>query len=345
MQVKSKRERIFGAKATDDMDAIGTARSIETIDAARLTARAQHPDRGLYAGAVFRLRESSHSQTGQLLHAIPELVRRRIHAAFPEGDPRQLHKLLSNAEFLERLHDLRLEVRRDPVLRRLLLRLFASLGLPTHELYCDVPRLRAVPHNGHANESARAVHFLHRDPWYANPQCQWNWWFPVFDIAANQSFSIYPRCFDRAVANDSAQFSWEEWSSQGGFQARPVRTADGSSAPSGQHFPAPLADPADPDRFAVTAKAGELILFSGSHLHGTDFNSSGATRWSLELRSVLREDLTELRGAPNTDNESSGSVLMEYRTLQDGCTPNVEEAAHYLAATSNRSSEARSTSG
>jgi hypothetical protein len=46
------------------------------------------------------------------------------------------------------------------------------------------------------------------------------------------------------------------------------------------------------------------LCFSGAHLHASVPNTSGSTRFSVELRTVTGDDIQARRGAPNVDGEA-----------------------------------------
>ena len=53
--------------------------------------------------------------------------------------------------------------------------------------------------------------------------------------------------------------------------------------------------------FRVAGGSGDMIVFSGSHLHGTVPNLSGRIRYSIDFRVYQSEDLRERVGAKNQD--------------------------------------------
>jgi hypothetical protein len=59
--------------------------------------------------------------------------------------------------------------------------------------YFDVPRLRTSTAGGYlTSEIAYAFH-PHCDTWYSAPQCQTNWWFPVYEIELSNGTAFHPR--------------------------------------------------------------------------------------------------------------------------------------------------------
>jgi len=61
-----------------------------------------------------------------------------------------------------------------------------------------------------------------------------------------------------------------------------------------------------------SCKAGEILLFSGAHLHRTLPQALDRTRFSLDARLVHLVDHAQGLGAPNVDGRSRGSALRDY---------------------------------
>lgn len=272
----------------------------------------------VFSGEIFRL--AGATATSALIERLRGLIKRQLGVENCE-DP----ALAADADFfLRHMHILRQNIRFDGGVRTALLFFLHEIGLDPHAVYCDTPRLRAIPPGSEKNPDARPLHFIHRDPWYANPHCQWNFWFPVFDVDASRSFALYPEYFHRPIQNDSARFDYEDWNRRGGFQSWGVAIDPEKIYPCAQETP----DPAGA-RVAI-AGAGEALLFSAAHLHGTLANTSDRIRYSLELRVVRASDLASGNSAPVLDNQSRGSTLYDYFRLTDQQHPPRDLIAAYL---------------
>jgi hypothetical protein len=62
---------------------------------------------------------------------------------------------------------------------------------------------------------------------------------------------------------------------------------------------------------------GSLIIFSAQQLHSTVPNTSGRARWSIDFRTVNRDDVCRLRGAPNVDSSCTGTSLRDFLRATD----------------------------
>ena len=63
---------------------------------------------------------------------------------------------------------------------------------------------------------------------------------------------------------------------------------------------------------------GEILCFSGAHLHASVPNTSGAARFSTEIRTVNIDDIRSRRGAPNVDGAEAPPKNDWFRRLSDG---------------------------
>jgi hypothetical protein len=54
----------------------------------------------------------------------------------------------------------------------------------------------------------------------------------------------------------------------------------------------------------LVVEPGDLLCFSGAHLHASVPNTSGVTRFSLEARTVDVDDVASGRGGPNVDGQA-----------------------------------------
>jgi hypothetical protein len=62
----------------------------------------------------------------------------------------------------------------------------------------------------------------------------------------------------------------------------------------------------------IMGKAGSVLIFSAAHLHSTVPNTSGATRFSIDFRTVNRADIESGAGAKNVDSHCTGTSLRDF---------------------------------
>lgn len=261
---------------------------------------------GIYGGEIFKLPATPASLA--LVQAVRELTADRLRHL--GSDPRQAQFQTGNDDFFKVITGIRQEIAAAESYRHRQEDLLAELGFVLPAIAYDVVRLRAVQHAGHENPRAAAAYFAHRDTWYANPLAQINFWLPLYEVAADQGFSIYPDYFLRPVKNSSAQFDYAEFMKYVGWQNHRA-----AAAPTFQAVYPTATEPFDPSqacRFAM--RAGELLIFSAAQLHQTFPNLSGETRFSVDFRVVHRADHQAGRGAVNVDTDAVGSTLADYHT-------------------------------
>ncbi|MBP7283382.1 MAG: phytanoyl-CoA dioxygenase family protein [Leptospiraceae bacterium] len=175
-----------------------------------------------------------------------------------------------------------------------------ELNFPIKNTYFDLLRLRNITSYMHLVEDAKPAFAIHRDTWYANPETQINWWIPLFDVNAYDTFAFYPKYFTKAVKNNSHEFNYDIWNNTGGFQ---------SSLENRTRIFPELKEKIDfTDELKISCHAGDLLVFSAAHLHGTRPNTTGQTRFSLDFRTV---EIDDILGAPSVDNFSKGSIFKD----------------------------------
>lgn len=251
----------------------------------------------IYSGGIILLPSTKAS------HDLIKATKRQVVDSFGP-DYRQAHTHLSDDKFFAKLITLKADVYNDQNIRTLSARVISEYGFVLEGTFFDPPRLRANKHNGYLDPKAQAAFRSHRDTWYGNPQAQINWWLPLHDVTGADSFSFYPQFFDQPIANNSVEFDYDDWSTRVGF--------GNSQLGKGGPYPAPVNEPADHSAQSFNLAQGQVLLFSAAHLHRSNPNSTGLTRFSIDFRTVSEADTKASIGAPNVDNDSVGSSLRDY---------------------------------
>ena len=231
------------------------------------------------------------------------------------GDPTQVHAVLAPAEQVEHLGRLRRDYAQDGAVRARWRELFESIGLPAEQVARDRLLLRFQTH--HLDDATRAgnIHTdpldLHRDTWGSNLYAQINWWAPVYPLDAGRTMAIYPALWDRPLQNSTAGFELPR-------VVQRNRQAGGQGISVDEVIPHPL-EPVDPAlAVPVIIEPGQIIAFSGAHLHASIPNATGRTRISVDTRSVSIEDTRAGRGARNVDGHSRWMAPGWFRRVSDG---------------------------
>jgi ectoine hydroxylase-related dioxygenase (phytanoyl-CoA dioxygenase family) len=177
--------------------------------------------------------------------------------------------------------------------------------------YFDVPRLRTSTSDNYLTTGIAYAFHPHRDTWYSAPQCQINWWIPVYDITPENGLAFHLRYWDKALKNSSRNYNYYRWNAEGRKAAAKQIGKDTREQPKPEE-PVEL----DP-QLRVIAPPGGIIAFAGAHLHSSVPNTSGYTRFSIDFRTVNLEDVTNNVGAPNLDSQCTGTTLRDYLSCVD----------------------------
>ncbi|QDV85666.1 hypothetical protein [Planctomycetes bacterium TBK1r] len=253
----------------------------------------------LYAGTVFLL-PSSETTLRMRDHCWD-----RVCQVFGD-DPRNASKRLSGDQLFQKAGLLRREFYESDVCRQGIADLLRQTGCDANQHLCDPVRLRVITEGGHHNPAAAPVYYAHRDTWYSNPQCQITWWMPLHPVSKYETFSFLPFYFDRAVDNDSGGFDYRQWTSKGTDLKIGWQDAEAGRR---ELYPRLQESLPQAQRVAFEAQAGEVIVFSGQHLHQTVPIESGETRLSIDFRTVCLPDHDKGLGPKNVDNRSTGDAL------------------------------------
>jgi hypothetical protein len=229
-------------------------------------------------------------------------------APFP---PEKAQFDLSVNEFIGIIGPLKSKFTNDLVTKYLIQDVLRSFGCDLNKTYFDVPRLRIVPADGYLSSGVSYAYKAHRDTWYSSPLAQINWWMPVFAIVPERAMSFYPEYWNKNISNSSSCFDYEEWCAVGRQQAATQVNEDA------RKHPLPLETVSDVSELRIAASMGDLTLFSAAHLHATVPNNSGLTRFSIDFRTVFEDDLLKGNGAPDVDNASTGTTLIDYLRASD----------------------------
>jgi hypothetical protein len=234
-------------------------------------------------------------------------VERLLTDAFAAAAPPDAQAALGDDEFRSRAPAVRAAFRRDQRARTLLHPVVDRFGLDATTTYWDRLNLRVLPSGAEPGHHADVALGAHRDSWSSNVYAQVNWWVPLYPITAERAVAFYPRHWTRPLPNTSGAWDLDE--------LRRQRAAGGPvTVPL---IPEPH-DPPDPsDAVVVVVQPGDVLLFSGAHLHATVPNASGRPRFSVEIRTVALDDLHAGRGAPNVDGAAPRVPWGWFRNVAD----------------------------
>jgi len=171
-----------------------------------------------------------------------------------------------------------------------------ELGEDPADYLFDVPRLRVVPHYDYLHAGISYAYKPHRDTWYGSVQCQINTWMPVHGVVPEQTMMINPEYFTKPVSNSSADWQLSNWIS------KERKLASINITEETRPHPVPLEEVSSSNEARIAPNGGEMLIFSGAHLHGTVPNRTEQTRFSVDFRLMHIEDLKAGRGPVNVDS-------------------------------------------
>ncbi len=226
-----------------------------------------------------------------------------IREAFETEDPVRAQFGLGRDEYLSRVEALQRRFRKDDAAKELFLAALGHVGVDLRRTSWDWLYLRVSPHGDeHAGRRTAKLGF-HRDTWSSNVYAQTNWWAPIYPITAGRTIAFYPAYWDEPLKNTSREWDLEE-----------IR-AGGSSAPV---VPGPTETVDTASELRPVIEPGDLLCFSGAHLHASVPNTTGVARFSVEVRTVDTGDAADGRGAPNVDGEAPRVASGWFRSVGDG---------------------------
>jgi ectoine hydroxylase-related dioxygenase (phytanoyl-CoA dioxygenase family) len=171
----------------------------------------------------------------------------------------------------------------------------------------------------------------HRDTWASNIMQQLNWWMPLEEIDEGRTMCFFPKLFERKVPKTSKSWDFNElrqsrksgapypqlpeldYSALALTENKEIRSMLKSKGEEEGHSKSKSNSNAKP----VVVDPGDVVIFSGAHLHASVVNTSGKTRYSCEIRSVNALDYKHGKGAPNVDGRAPRVPLHWFHCVDD----------------------------
>lgn len=260
--------------------------------------------------------------------ALCNLARELAIEAFAPLDPRVAQHSLAVEDYVAILAKLKPAFIHHPKSKQFIQGILKESGCDLNKTYFDVPRLRSATSDGYLTSGIAYAFHPHRDTWYSAPQCQINWWLPIYDITSENSMAFHPRYWNQPIKNGSKDYNYARWNLESRKNAAKHIKTDTRKQP----------HPEEPfeleGEVRLVPKVGGMILFSGAQMHSTVPNTSGYTRFSIDFRTVHLDDAVAKKGAPNIDSACTGTSLGDF--LQGSDFSPISES---LVASYNRTLE------
>lgn len=227
----------------------------------------------------------------------------QIRKAFGTDDPVRAQFELDRDEYLSCVQAVQKQIRTEARATELFLEVLGRVGVDPRRTFWDRLYLRVSPHGEQYSNRRTAGLGAHRDTWSSNVYAQTNWWAPIYPIGPDRTMAFFGDYWARPVENTSAEWDLDE-----------IR-AGTSSAPV---VPMPTETVETASELRLVIEPGDLLCFSGAHLHASVPNTTGVARFSVEVRTVDADDVAAGRGAPNVDGEAPRVADDWFRHPDDG---------------------------
>jgi hypothetical protein len=243
--------------------------------------------------------------------ALCAFARELTEAAFAPFDPRDAQYHLPVNDYVAILARLKPQFINHPHSKELLQAVLRDFGCDPAATYFDVPRLRTMVHGDYLRAGLAYQFHPHRDTWFSAPSCQINWWLPVYEIEPENAMAFHPRYWSTPVRNSSRDYNYDVWNREGRqLAAQQVKEETRKQPRADEEIEAV-------PQVRLLCDVGGTILFSAAQMHSTVDNTSGRTRFSIDFRTVHRDDVLARRGAPNIDSDCTGTTLRDYLRATD----------------------------
>ena len=240
------------------------------------------------------------------MHELISYADELLHEAFSGIEPTEAQYHFWPEEFLQRSGKVQSVFRKSQEPKDLFFKALEQCGVDLDKTYYDHFPMRIVP-SDQAYEGAECG-FIghHRDSWGSNIHSQINWWAPLYTLEQERTIAIYPDYWDKPIENNTETWRFDEYLKK----RDEVGTERQGSYPSA---PSPQTSVDESNVLKVMLEPGDILSFASAHLHASVPNTTNATRFSIEMRSINKDDLTANRSAPNVDNMASTPMYQWFK--------------------------------
>ena len=235
----------------------------------------------IYSGRIFSFKKNSIS-----LNLVAE-IKNLISNSY-EGSLDNFHHFEKHEDLSVKLIN---ELKNQKTLKDLFKSFLTDIGFNQGKTYWDKFVVRIAPASDKFKPRENSRIGIHRDTWGTNIHQQINWWAPINDLDVKNTLLFYPDYFSKKVRNSTASWDLNVYLEK--------RKQNDFSYPSAPELLESLAT--DIKTLPITIEPGEILCFSGSHLHSSTKEKSLKTRFSYEIRTVCMDDIESNIQAPNID--------------------------------------------
>ena len=242
------------------------------------------------------------------MHDLVECLREITIQEIALSNPYSAESVLGSTEFRHRASGARRNVRENHDVARLYKKVLFEVGVDVSALFFDHFKLRLQPSDKSSQSRYMCDLPAHRDTWGSNIHAQINWWAPVWPVTADRTIGIFPALWNSPVPNFSSEWTYEEL-------IKSLKHDKGNNYPM---LPQCVISPPLTEAVPIIIEPGDIMAFSGAHLHCSIPNKTGLVRISTETRTVSAHDLIFSRSAKNIDCEATISHFDWFRHIESG---------------------------
>ena len=255
------------------------------------------------------------------------LAQELIEQAFSPLNPNTVHERLAPGKSAEILAVLKPKFIHHPKSKEYIQGMLTELGCDLEKTYFDVPRMRTAFPGDYLKSGIAYAFQPHRDTWYSAPFCQINWWMPIYQLNSENCMALHPGYFARPIKNGSHLYNYHKWNLESRHNAAQHVKSDTRTQP---HPEEPIER--EPE-VRMICPVGGAYQFSAAQLHSTAPNTSSATRFSIDFRTVHLDDVRDRIGAPNVDSACTGTTIGDYLRATDFSNLPLDAMALYFDGT------------
>ena len=174
------------------------------------------------------------------------------------------------------------------------------VGLLPSKTFIDMITLRFSPREGRKSIGNLMPTGAHRDTWASNIFNQINFWFPIHNVSENNSIFLIPSVFNKKALNNSNSWNYVDYKKKKINQSVPTTSLTFKNS----------------EKIKFKLKKGEVLCFSGHHLHGSKVGDR--ERINIETRIANRLDCQIYNIPKNIDSLSTVQKSSWFRNIKNG---------------------------
>ncbi len=242
------------------------------------------------------------------MHELIAYADQHLRAALDGIEPPEAQDHFSPDDFLKRTTEVQAHFRNSQVAKDLFFTVLEQCGVDLNGTYYDHFPMRIVPFDKSYDGAQCGIIGHHRDSWGSNIHSQINWWAPLYELEEDRTIAVYPDYWENPIENNTATWRHADYLKMRKEAVKELEVSYPSA-------PSPQASVDESGVFKAILNPGDVLSFASTHLHASVPNTTKFTRYSVEMRTINKADLTENREAPNVDNAATTPMYQWFRHI------------------------------